>query len=243
MNKYLSALFGLLFLSTGCSEEGNDDQTQDQKPQITIISPADTIALSDSVSVQILYSDDNELSVTEVSIGTQSGGNTVYHASQRGLSGQQDELVFRAYVPPILNIRGDNYILVKCTDAAGNETIKEQDFYVKDSDNIPPSFGTVYDNGFLSTSSGVVFEIAYEVQDNKALDRVEVRLLAWDGQNTGAELDMQSQTLSGTNYNGLASFDGKSSYTSGQEYKVELQVYDEAGNRSTLLMSNVFYIV
>lgn len=241
MNKYTLFLLGLLIMAVSCSDDGETDQ--DQKPQISILSPSDTLRLADSIAVQIVYSDDNELSVTEVSLGTQSGGNTVYHASQRGLSGTQDELVFKAYVPSVLDIRGDNYILVKCSDAAGNETIKEQEFYVKDPDETPPTFGTVYDNGFLTTSPGVVFEIAYEVQDNKALDRIEVRLLAWDGQNTGGELDLVTNSLSGTNYSGLATFDSKSSYTAGQEYKVELKVYDEAGNQATLLMSGVFFIV
>lgn len=241
MNKYLLFLVGLFFVAVSCSDEGDTDQ--DQKPSINILSPSDTVQLSDSISVQIVYSDDNELSVTEVSLGTQSGGNTVYHASQRGLSGSQDELVFKAFVPSVLDIRGDNYILVKCSDAAGNETIKEQEFFVKDPDETAPTFGNVYDNGFLTTSPGVVFEIAYEVFDNKALDRIEVRLLAWDGQNTGAELDLITNSLSGTSYSGLAAFDSKSSYSAGQQYKVELKVYDEAGNRTTLLMSGVFNIV
>lgn len=242
INNYLAAL--LLLVLAACS--GEDSESGDgspEKPQITIVNPIDTINLSDSISVKVLYSDNTGLLFTEISLGTESGGNTVYHSSQRGLSGLDDELYFKALVPPIIDITGRNYILVKCEDEDGNQTISEKRFELINPDNNPPQFKNVYSNGVLSRNPNTVFEVAYEVEDDQALDRIEISFRAWDGQNLGAEFDGSSVALNGvTSYNNIWIAFGDPSYVPGDQFRVELKLYDKAGNESQMLLNPIYSI-
>ncbi|MGB0979608.1 MAG: hypothetical protein ACPGVV_09440 [Croceimicrobium sp.] len=234
-----------LFMLSACGDDSSDDATDPTsiKPEITIVEPLDTISLGDSVAVKILYSDNSGLSFTEVTLGTESGGNTVYHSSQRGLSGLNDELEFRALVPAVINITGSNYILVKCEDEDGNQSIAEKPFVVINPDNVPPQFQNVYHNGFLSRSPNTAFEIVYSLTDDKGLGRIEFSLRAWDGANLGAEFDGGTIQMNGvTSYSNVYVALGNPSYTVGAAFKVEIKAYDLAGNETRYLMPPVFNI-
>lgn len=231
---------GLILSACGGSDAGDG---QAQKPVITIVNPSDTINLADSVAVKVLYSDDTGLIFTELSLGTESGGNTGYHSSQRGLSGLNDELEFKALVPAVIDITGSNYILVKCRDEDGNESIAEKSFMVVNPDNVAPVFKNVYSNGFLTRNPNTAFEIVYTVEDDKGLDRIEFSFRNWDGQNLGTEFEGGSIAINGqTSYANVWVALGDPSYVSGTPFKVELKLYDLAGNESRMVMSPVYNI-
>lgn len=234
-----------LFILSACGDDSDDSATDPTslKPEITIVEPLDTISLGDSVAVKVLYSDNSGLSFTEITLGTESGGNTVYHSSQRGLSGLNDELEFRALVPAVINITGSNYILVKCTDEDGNQSIAEKPFVVINPDNVPPQFQNVYHNGFLTRSPNTAFEIVYSLTDDKGLGYIDFSFRAWDGSNLGAEFDGGTIQMNGvTSYSNVWVALGSPSYISGTAFKVELKAYDVAGNETRYLMPPVFYI-
>lgn len=219
---------GLGFLiSCGAAEESPEVFL----PKITIVSPVDTLGLSDSVSVRVLYSDDTGLIFTEISLGTQSGGNLVYHSSQRGLAGTSDEIAFKALVPSVVNILGENYILVKAKDEDGNEAIVEEAFFVEIRDNTPPLVLNSGVLGVLTQDPSTAFEVAYQFSDNVALKEAEISLIKWDNNTAGDLMVSQTVPLQGQmNAAGTALFPGSSSYSLGQDFRIKIVLRDQAGN-------------
>lgn len=240
MKKYNALLKLSLFLGFGLmvSCGGAEDNAEESLPKITIVSPSDTIGLSDSIAVRILYNDNTGLIFTDISLGTQSGGNLVYHNSQRGLAGTSDEIEFKAIVPSVVGILGENYILVKAKDEDGNEAVKEQSFFVEVVDNTPPVVVNSGVLGFLSQDPNTAFEVAYQLSDDNALKEVEISLLKWANNTPGDLLASQTISLQGQAFaSGTALFPGSTSYSSGQDFRIKFILRDQAGN------SVVHYVV
>lgn len=239
--RFLLASLAALSLSLGSCGVGGTEENP--SPIISIISPSDTLNLSDSIDVYIVYSDDSGLTFTEVSLGTESGGNTVYHFSQRGISGMNDELRFQALVPSTLNITGRNYILVKAGDEDGQESILEQSFVVLDSDVEKPQILDAQTNGVLSQNPSVLFEVSYVLQDNKALDELKIRLIEWNG-TLGSDIYSHSIDLTGqSNAASFHAIPGSSTYQAGTSFKVKLEVKDAAGNSSEWLLPDLYNVL
>tara|TARA_B100001115_G_C15846902_1_gene427309 strand:+ start:3142 stop:3873 length:732 start_codon:yes stop_codon:yes gene_type:complete len=243
MMKTRFLLASLAGLSLGLSSCGVGGTEENPSPIISIISPSDTLNLSDSIDVHIVYSDDSGLTFTEVTLGTETGGNTVYHFSQRGISGMNDELRFQALVPSTLNITGRNYILVKAGDEDGQESILEQSFVVQDPDTEKPQILDAQTNGVLSQNPSVLFEISYVLQDNKALDELKIRLIEWNG-SLGSDIYSHSIDLAGqSNASSFHAIPGSSSYQAGTSFKVKLEVKDAAGNSSEWLLPDLYNVL
>lgn len=235
-------LLALILQACGGSEGTGDDQ-EAELPQIQIVNPLDTVELADSIAVRIVYSDNTGLIFTEVTLGTQSGGNTVYHSSQRGLAGLSDELEFKALVPSVIDIRGTNYILVKCRDEDGNEQIKEKTFLVRALDVTPPQIIDTNITGVLTTDPNVVFEVSYNLSDNQGLNLLEVDLLDWTSGTQGAIMKSTSKNLEGSlNAQGFIPIHGNPSFSSVQKFRVRFRVTDNAGNLTEAFFPRVFEV-
>ncbi len=240
-SRFLLASLAVLSLSlSSCGVGGTEENPS---PIISIISPSDTLNLSDSIEVHIVYSDDSGLTFTEVTLGTESGGNTVYHFSQRGLSGLNDELRFNAIVPDALNIVGRNYILVKAGDEDGQESILEQSFVVQDTDLEKPQILRAQTNGVLSQNPNVLFEVSSILQDNKALGELKIRLIEWNG-SLGSDIYSHSIDLGGQSSTSSShAIPGSSSYQAGTSFKVKLELKDAAGNSSEYLLPDLYNVL
>jgi hypothetical protein len=244
---YLFSVVALALSLSSCGgSDGDSDNQQSELPQIQIVYPLDTVNLSDSIDVKVVYSDNSGLTFTELSLGTQSGGNTVYHNSQRGLAGLNDELEFQVAVPNpvVLDIKGTNYILVKCRDEDGNEQIKEKTFIVRQVDTEAPQVLNSGALGVLSSDPNVAFEVAYQLSDNIALDRMELSLIEWNNNSAGNLMYQTTVDLGGAqSKSGIELIPGQASFVTGQDFRVRLLVFDKAGNRTDHYVISTFTVI
>lgn len=233
---YPTVILPLLFLMA-CREE----EPQNQAPVISLIQPVDTFGQNEDIPVELLFTDDSGLELVQITLGTQTGGNQGYHFSERGLSGTNDELSFNVSIPPNFDAVGENYILVKCRDQDGAESILDQSFHIVFKDNQAPSLDGYGAFGFLSSDPAIVFEINYTVSDNEALDRIEARLK--DFNNGGAIFATETAVLSGKTAQGSLVFYGGSRFQVGQSFSLELVVFDKAGNQTSFTFPSAIGVV
>tara|TARA_R110002050_G_scaffold107485_1_gene217919 strand:- start:1078 stop:1833 length:756 start_codon:yes stop_codon:yes gene_type:complete len=229
------ALKGLLLtLSLGLySCGGSGDEERSTAPTITILSPADSLSLGNNkVPVEILFSDNSGLVSTEITIGNTDLGNLVYHYSQRGLSGLNDNLQFEAEIPPTINAVGENYIIVQCFDEDGNETFIEGTFYILSPDNTAPIIKTIAHQGILTRDPQSSMSIAYDLSDDQGLDSLYLYFVESENGNLiGDTIVGQGLKFNGEkDLQGLAYFSGNSNYPRGISYKVLAEAFDLAGN-------------
>ena len=228
----LKALLLALCLSLySCGSSGDEERST--APTVTILSPADTLSLSNNkVPVEILFSDNSGLVSTEISIGNADLGNLVYHYSLRGLSGMNDDLQFDADIAPTINPVGENYIIVKCFDEDGNETFVEQTFYFLNQDNSAPTINTIAHQGILTRDPQSAMSIAYDLSDDQGLDSLYIYFMkSQNGNLLGDTIVAQGIKLNGEKQRqGIAYFTGSPNYPGGSSYKVLAKAFDLTGN-------------
>lgn len=223
---------------------GSGDEERASPPSLSILSPKDTLSLTDKVPIEILFSDNSGLVSAEISLGNVNLGNLVYHYSQRGLNGLSDQLKFDAEIPTTVNAEGENYILIKCYDEDGNETFIEGAFYLVNNDLNPPSINAIIHQGILTRDPQSAMSVAYDISDDKGLASLTI---AFEETSNGSTIGntIVSQTI---NFNGelnsqsFTYFAGSPGYPSGASYKILARAYDQEGNMSEYLSPNEFTI-
>lgn len=81
------------------------------------------------------------------------------------------------------------------------------------------------------------------MSDNKALEHLILVLREWDGSNLGPGFfDVLIPLQGQTNYNAYISVGGKSSFTVGQDFKIEAVLTDTAGNKNSLISTAVYTV-
>jgi hypothetical protein len=236
-----STLFLSLFLGS-CGGSGDDERSL--APTLTILSPKDTLLLSDKVPVEILFNDNSGLVSTEITIGNVDQGNLVYHYSQRGLSGTSDDLSFDADVPPVVEASGENYIIVEVIDEDGNETFVEGSFFILSEDVQDPIINSIMHQGTLSTDPQNSMSVDYSLSDNQGLENLELLFMeSFNGNLTGDTIFMRNVALNGIkSIQGSESVTGSPSYPNGIDYKVLAKVTDLAGNSAIYLSTNEYTV-
>lgn len=117
-----------LVLSLASCGSTNDD-SRGIAPEISLISPSDTLSLSAPIPVRILLSDNNGLLYTEVKL--QKPGDTLYYETTFFLNGLSQELSFTVDTPFSSNFGGQHLIEVLCVDEDDNRSFQDTGFYLR----------------------------------------------------------------------------------------------------------------
>jgi hypothetical protein len=209
----------LLALSLGLySCGGSGDEERSTAPTLAILSPADTLSLSNNkVPVEILFSDNSGLVSTKITIGNADQGNLVYHFSPRGLIGLNDKLSFNADIPPLIDASRENYIIVQCFNEDGNETFVEQTFYFLNQDNSAPIINTIKHQGILTRDPQSSMSIAYDLSDDQGLASLHIYFVeSQNGDPLGDTIVAEGVKLNGEkNRQGIAYLRGSPNYLGG----------------------------
>jgi hypothetical protein len=241
----LLSLFAILTIGvTSCSDNSDEESELSSPPTVTIISPKDSIPLSDKVIVEVLFTDNSGLVSTEISLGNIDQGNLVYHYSQRGLSGLSDDLSFQADIPTTVDAQGENYILVKCLDEDGNETFVEGIFYLQDNDLLAPQINILGPQGILTNDASTSMSVSYDVSDDKGLDSLNISFIeSFSNGTLGTVLISKSVNFNGQlNAMGTEFILGDPNLQVSTAYKVKATLFDQAGNSSELILPTVYFV-
>ncbi len=240
------AFLGLvLTLSLSLSSCGNsDDDERSAAPTVSIISPKDTLILSDKVTVELLFNDNSGLVSTEITLGNADQGNLVYHYSQRGLNGLSDDLSFEAEIPSVVDATGNNYIIIEVLDEDGNETFVEGKFYFLPEDSQDPTISNIIHQGVLTRDPQSSMSLAYSLSDNQALDSLYLMFLETSNGNfTGDTIWHRGLALNGQKeVQGLEYIPGSLNYFSGANYRVYAKAIDQVGNSKTYISPNEYTV-
>lgn len=188
-------LLTFIMVVPSCKDDGED--ATNENPVVNLISPRGEVDIEQDIKVEINFVDNNGLRDVEVRLGNQNltAGGGIYSLSQRGLSGISDKLEF-TFEPPLgLDIIGDNYIYIKCTDVDGNVTIIDEDFTIVDLAG-PEITITNYDPQYVVQGSIFDLFVNFTYQDNTNVEYVAVELWQTDAnQNLTTRWAIEEESL------------------------------------------------
>lgn len=123
-------LFGtlvFLFLLGACGS--TSDESRSILPEISIVSPSDTLSQQMPIPVEVLVSDNNGLLYTEIRL--QKPGDTLYYENTFSLSGQSKKIAFEIDTPLGQRMLGEHLIEILCVDEDGNRALRDTSFFLR----------------------------------------------------------------------------------------------------------------